>query len=214
VLTRAAFDLMFVQLYYACTPLVRDLLRRISTAEAGVPPSLTEQRLDASGVDGEAVWFAQSQSAKDDAVGLVQPSAEQMGTIRQLNQQCGPSRPLLMVNPQWKERDDPFDALSKKGGLLGALGNALGGKEKMETELAEIGFIDVYTLAEYVCRGSRICLHLSYPYGWTASYRNPETDGWVPLLKGAPQRPTYQEIEKALVDAEVPFRFTEFDEIV
>ena len=48
----------------------------------------------------------------------------------------------------------------------------------------------------------------------TVSYRNPDTDGWVALTKGASTRPTYQEVEEALVDADVPFRFTEFDEIV
>ena len=106
---------------------------------------------------------------------------------------------------------DPFDALSRKGGLLGALGNALGGKAAMDAELGELGFVDTYTLAEYVCRGSRICLQLAYPYGWTASYRNAETDGWVPLFSGAPGRPTYQDIEAALVEADVPFRYTEFD---
>ena len=201
-----------MQLYTACTPLVRDLLRKISTETAGVPPALSEQRLDPSGVDGEAVWFAQSNEAADDAVGLVQPSAERMQTIRTLDGQCGPKRPLLMVNPQWKERDDPFDALARKGGFLGALGNVLGGKAEMEEELERIGFVDTYTLAEYVCRGSRICLQLSYPYGWTASYY--DSSGWNSLLSGAPKRPTYQEIEDALKAADVPFRFTEFDEIV
>jgi hypothetical protein len=39
-------------------------------------------------------------------------------------------------------------------------------------------------------------------------------DAWVALLSGAAARPTYQEIEAALVAADVPFRFTEFDEIV
>jgi len=200
-----------MQLYAACTPLVRDLLRRLSTETAGVPPALTEQRLDPSGVDGEAVWFAQSSRPQDDAVGLVQPSAERMTTIRKLSNEAG-SRPVLLVNPQWEERDDPLDALSRKGGWQGALGNVLGGKAQMETELKEVlKFVDVYTLAEYVCRGSRICLQLSYPYGWTASYRDPENDTWVALLSGAETRPTYQEIEKALIDAEVPFKFTEFD---
>jgi len=200
-----------MQLYAACTPLVRDLLRKLSTEIAGVPPSLTEQRIDPSGVDGEAVWFAQSSRPQDDAVGIVQPSAERMATIRKLANEAG-TRPLLLVNPQWKERDDPLDALSRKGGLLGALGNVLGGKAAMETELKDdLRFVDVYTLAEYVCRGSRICLHLSYPFGWTASYREPETEKWVPLLSGAAARPIYQEIEQALIDAEVPFRFTEFD---
>lgn len=202
-----------MQLYFACSPLVRDLLRRLSKDVAGVPPSLTEQRLDASGVDGESVWFAQSSKPEDDAVGLVQPSAERMRDIAKLATDAG-GRPVMLVNPQWKERDDPLDALSRKGGLLGALGNFMGGKAAMEAELVELGFIEVYTLTEYVCRGSRICLQLAYPFGWTASYRNPETDGWVPLLSGAAERPTYQEIEAALVAADVPFRFTEFDDIV
>ena len=187
------------------------MLRRLSTEIAGVPPALREQRLDESGVDGEAVWFAESSRPENDAVGLVQPSAERMRTIRELSKQCGDSRPLLMVNPQWKERDDPLDALSRKGGFLGALGSVLGGKASMEAELAEMGFTNVYTLAEYVCRGSRICLLLAYPHGWSAFYRSAETDGRSPLLARAASRPTYQDIEQALIDAEVPFRFTEFD---
>lgn len=199
-----------MQLYSACSPLVRELMYRLSAEIAGVPPSLTEQRLDPSGVDGESVWFAQSSRPQDDGVALVQPSQERMDTIRKLSSDAG-ARPMLMVNPQWKERDDPLDALSRKGGLLGALGNALGGKAAMEKELEGLGFVEVYTLAEYVCRGSRICLQLSYPDGWGAHYRDPEQDEWRPLLKGAPARPTYQEIEAALIEADVPFRFTEFD---
>jgi len=202
-----------MQLFLACSPLVRDLLRRLSSEVAGVPPTLSEQRLDESGVDGESVWFAQSKEPRDDAVALVQPSAERLATIRKLGQDAG-ERLLLLVNPQWKERDDPLDALSRKGGFLGALGNFMGGKAALEEELKASNFVDLYTLAEYVCRGSRIVLHLSYPYGWTASYRNADTTGWVPLFSGAPNRPTYQEIEAALVEADVPFRFTEFDDVV
>ena len=52
---------------------------------------------------------------------------------------------------------------------------------------------------------------LAYPHGWTVSYRNPETEGWVPIVSGAATRPTYQEVEDALKAADVPFRFTEFD---
>jgi len=122
----------------------------------------------------------------------------------------------MLVNPQWKERDDPLDALSRKGGLLGMMGNFMGGKAALEAELETIGFTDVYTLAEYVCRGSRICLQLSYPNGWTAFYRKNDGEDaanfeWVPLLSGKELRPTYQEIEDALVAADVPFKFTEFD---
>merc|ERR1719453_2241840 len=152
-----------MQLYAACSPMVRDLLRRLSQETAGVPPALREQRIDASGVDGESVWFAQSSQPADDGVAMVQPMAESMATIRKLSADAG-ARPLLLVNPQWKERDDPLDALSRKGGFLGALGNFMGGKAAMEEELQTLGFSEVYVLAEYVCRGSRICLQLSYPY--------------------------------------------------
>ena len=202
-----------MQLYYACSPLVQKLLRKLSTEIAGVPPAFNEQRLDESGVDGESVWFAQSNKPQDDCVGLVQPSTERLETIRKLSADAG-GRPMLLVNPQWKERDDPLDALSRKGGLLGALGNFMGGKAALEAALDEIGFVNTYVLAEYVCRGSRICLQLAYPEGGTASYRNPETDGWVALTSGMERRPTYQEIEEALIAADVPFRFTEFDNIV
>ena len=198
-----------MQLYYACSPLVRDLLRRMSSDVAGVPPQLSEQRLDASGVDGESVWFAQSKVPADDAVALVQPSTEQLKRIQQLSVDAG-SRLLMLVNPQWKERDDPLDALSRKGGLMGALGNFMGGKQALEEALNSEGFVDTYVLAEYVCRGSRICLQLAYPHGWTASYRDPETETWKPLLSGAATRPTYQEIEDALKAADVPFRFSEY----
>ena len=159
-----------MQLYAACTPLVRELLRRLSNDVAGVPPSLREQRIDASGVDGESVWFAQSSKPEDDGVAFVQPMGESLATITKLSNEAG-KRPLMLVNPQWKERDDPLDALSRKGGLLGMMGNFMGGKAALEAELETIGFTDVYTLAEYVCRGSRICLQLSYPNGWTAFYR-------------------------------------------
>ena len=199
-----------MQLFAVCSPLVRDLLRKLSVECAGVPPSMTEQRLDTSGVDGESVWFGQSTQPKDDVIGLVQPTYERMPQIRKFAQDAG-SRPLLLVNPQWKERDDPLDALSRKGGFLGALGSVLGGNAQQEVELKEtLGFVETYTLVEYVCRGSRICLHLSYPHGWTASYRN-DSDEWVPMLSGQPTRPTYQEIEVALQDNDVPFKFSEFD---
>jgi hypothetical protein len=43
----------------------------------------------------------------------------------------------------------------------------LGGKAATEAELDRLGFVDVYTLAEYRCRGSLILLQLAYPHGWT-----------------------------------------------
>ena len=75
-----------MQLYYVCSPMVKDLLRMITPSEAGVPPALTEQRLDESRVDGESVWMVQSTAPRDDAVGLVQPTPERMGTMKEANE--------------------------------------------------------------------------------------------------------------------------------
>merc|ERR1712066_892382 len=137
-----------------------------------------------------------------------------MKTVTSISESAG-SRPVLLVNPQWKERDDPLDALSRRGGLLGSFGSFLGGKAATEAELGRLGYTDVYTLAEYRCRGSLILLQLSYPYGWTAFYRQGVADEeWKPLVAGAPARPTYQEVEEALKANDVPFRLTEFDSVV
>lgn len=202
-----------MQLFAVTSPLGRDLLRLLSSDIAGVPPALSESRLDKSGVDGESVWMAQSSRPQDDAVGFVQPSTEQLSTISKISEDAG-SRPVLMINPQWKERDDPLDALSRKAGLLGSLGNFLGGKAGTESQLKELGFRDVYTLAQYRCRGSLICLLLAYPYGWTAFYREGvDDDEWKSLITSE-TRPTYQEVEEALKAAGVPFRLTEFDSVV
>lgn len=203
-----------MQLFRAASPLARDLLRALSSDIAGVVPALTEQRLDKSGVDGESVWMAQSSRPQDDAVCFVQPSTEVIKQVSDIAANAGP-RPVLLMNPQWKERDDPLDALSRKGGLLGSLGSFLGGKAATEATLENLGFVDVYTLAQYRCRGSIIYLQLAYPNGWQAFYREGvEDDDWKPLIVGSSSRPTYQEVEEALKDAGVPFRLTEFDSIV
>ena len=51
---------------------------------------------------------------------------------------------------QWKERDDPLDALSRKGGLLGSLGNFLGGKVALSPVRAYTSFATVHVKLPYV----------------------------------------------------------------
>ena len=46
-------------------------------------------------------------------MGFVQPSTEQIVQIEAASKNAG-ERPILLCNPQWKERDDPLDALSRK----------------------------------------------------------------------------------------------------
>jgi len=202
-----------MQLFSVASPLIRELLMQLSTSVAGVPPTLREQRLDSSGVDGESVWLAESSQPQDDAMGFVQPSTEQIAQIEAASNNAG-ERPILLCNPQWKERDDPLDALSREKGWKGSLGNFLGGKASTEASLLELGFKDVYTLATYRCRGSLIFLQLAYPHGWTAFYREGVDDEtWKPLL-ASQARPVYKEVEDALKAADVPFRLTEFDSVV
>lgn len=47
-----------MQLYKACSPVVKDLVKKVSGDVGGVPPQIKEQRLDESGVDGESVIMA------------------------------------------------------------------------------------------------------------------------------------------------------------
>jgi hypothetical protein len=199
-----------MELFRSCSPVVRDLLRELSNDIGGVPPALTEQRLDESMVDGESLWSAQSSKPADDAMAFVQPSDERMEDIRSIASQAG-SRPVLIVNPQWRERDDLFDDLSRKGGLLGMFGNMVSGKGGRDKALAELGFTDVYKIAEYICRGSFVSLVFSYPYGWTAFYKDDVTQEWVSLFSGSKERPVYQDVEQALIDAGVKFKFNQFE---
>ena len=59
-----------MQLYGACSPLVRAVLRTASLND--LAPTMSEQRLDDSGVDGISLWTAQCQKAKDDMYAFVQ----------------------------------------------------------------------------------------------------------------------------------------------
>ena len=51
----------------------------------------------------------------------VAAASQVMKTVTSICETAG-ARPVLLVNPQWKERDDPLYALSRKGGLLGSFG--------------------------------------------------------------------------------------------
>merc|ERR1719353_2001110 len=106
-----------MELYRAASPLTRELLRRLSSSIAGVPPALNEQRLDASGVDSESVWMAQSSKPENDAVGFVQPSQEIF---------------------------DQVASLTRQAGILGALGGMLGGKRPLLEQLEQLSFLDLY----------------------------------------------------------------------
>lgn len=200
-----------IQLYGACSPVVRQLLRRVCFTLGGSEPKLSEQVVDDT--EGVGLWNAVSVQPENDAVAMVQPMFDQMKDIRKLDFQAGP-RPFLLVNPQWKETLDPFDGIAAEDGVVGAIGRYLGGKKDRNEDLNDMGFEEIYVISEYVSRGSRICLFKVYPYGWTAFYVDKKTQDWTVLMSGLTSRPSGQDVEQALIDAGVPFNFNEYTETV
>ena len=71
---------------------------------------------------------------------------------------------VLLVNPQWRETRDAYDTLGGREGLLGAVGNFLGGTSGAQRDLAKLGFQDVYLAQQFVVRGDDCQLIWAYPY--------------------------------------------------
>jgi hypothetical protein len=139
-----------MQLYGALSPLVRRLVQLLA------PPQQTavtrEQRIDVSGVDGISLWLSQLPSPRDDVSAFCQPSSETVDAVRQVCASAGP-RLVLLVNPQWRETSDAYDTLGGRGGLLGRVGNFLGGTSGARADMAELGFQDAYLVQQFVVRG-------------------------------------------------------------
>lgn len=178
-----------MQLYGACSPLVRRLLQLLA------PPQQTavtrEQRIDSSGVDGISLWLSQLPSPRDDVSAFCQPSSETVDAVRQVCASAGP-RLVLLVNPQWRETRDAYDTLGGRGGLLGRVGNFLGGTSGAQADMAALGFQDAYLVQQYVVRGDDCQIVLAYPYpSWvvytTVRPRRPRASRWLlPLTEAAP----------------------------
>uniref|UniRef100_A0A7S0HG21 DUF1995 domain-containing protein n=1 Tax=Hanusia phi TaxID=3032 RepID=A0A7S0HG21_9CRYP len=183
-----------MQLFFALSPVVRNLVRRCSKND--LAPRLQEQRLDESGVDGISLWTAECSSARDDIFAFCQPSTESMDDIRKVVKSAGP-RLVLAVNPQWRETMDGYDLLGKQDGLLGRIGNFLGGTSGARKELAELEFEDTFLLQQYVVRGSDCQIMKCYPSSsWFVFSRNDE--GKDVFVGKQETRPSYQDIERLL----------------
>jgi len=183
-----------MQLFNIASPLTRNLLRRLNDAA----PQLQEQRLDESGVDGISLWMAQYSQAKDDVSAFVQPNTEVIDSVAQICKSAGP-RLVLIVNPQWRETADGYDLLGSKEGLLGQIGNFLGGTAGARKEVSDLGFEDTYLIQQYVVRGDDCQIIKAFPYPNWVVYTSTD-DGKKVMLGEQATRPTYQDIE-ALLEA-------------
>lgn len=194
-----------MELYYAITPVVKDWLKMLSPNAAGLPPRLVEQRLDESGVDGEALWSSQCASAADDISMLVQPSVEVESAIRQVCESAG-SRLVVMVNPQYRESDDTLDYISKSGGFFSSVAGFLGGKAKFVKMLdEEIGFVDTFSLQSFVVRGSEVKYYKTYPFDWRIFVVGDE--GEDIYLGESKSRPDYNKIDALLEENGVALKY-------
>lgn len=181
-----------MQLFNVCSPLTRNLLRRLNDAA----PQLKEQRLDESGVDGISLWMAQYSNAREDISAFVQPNTEIMDSVAEVCKSAGP-RLVLIVNPQWRETADGYDLLGSKDGLLGKIGNFLGGTAGARKEIKDLGFEDTYLIQQYVVRGDDCQIIKAYPYENWVVYTTSD-DGQKVMLGEQAGRPTYQDIEQLL----------------
>mmetsp|Transcript_33000 Transcript_33000/g.83279 ORF Transcript_33000/g.83279 Transcript_33000/m.83279 type:complete len:339 (-) Transcript_33000:276-1292(-) len=181
-----------MQLFFACSPITRAFLRRLSSTAGGVGAKCTEQRLDESGVDGVSLWTAQAEKAADDMSAFCQPNGETLDAVEQVCKSAGP-RLVLMINPQWRETMDSYDELGNKEGLIGAFGRFLGGTTGDRQRVADLGFKDTYLIQEYVVRGDDCRIVKSYPYPDWYAYTSDDDEKLVCLGKQK-SRPTYQDI--------------------
>jgi len=186
-----------MQLYGACRPLARDLLRKIGEARDD-KPSLREQRLDVSGVDGESLLVAEGESARNDASLFIQPSSEIQKTIESVCAAAGP-RLVLTLNPQFRDVDDTLDFLAKKTGLLGSIGGFLGGKAAFTDSMDSLGFQETFSLQEFVVTGTQVRIFKAYPFGWRIfALSDRDDEPAISLGSSGETRPDYNVIAEVL----------------
>lgn len=199
-----------MQLYRACVPTCRTILRKLSGTTGGVPPRIMEDRsIDESGVDGCGLLLTQSNASPlDDVSCFVQPTQEviQNNIVRRLCEQAGEDRLVLLVNPQWRDRDDALDTVSKNTGLLGSFASFLGGKGNVLSQLTELGFQNAYTMEGYVCKGGNIRLLKRFDSDWIVFAENDSLTDYI-MVGTSTARPTYQDCEKMLDEKGISLKY-------
>lgn len=195
-----------MQLYRAAAPTCQEILRRFSRDTAGVPPKMIEDRsVDESGVDGVGLWLTQSSLPLNDVSCFVQPTQETVDAVETIHAQAGP-RLVALMNPQWRNADDALDAASKSGGVLGGFASFLGGKGRSLERLDRMGFVNVYTLEGYVCKGGNVRMVKRFDSDWAVFAENDAGTGYVPV--GTSEgRPTYQDVEAMLDDKGIALKY-------
>jgi Domain of unknown function (DUF1995) len=201
-----------MQLYRAAAPTTERLLRQVATLNTGGSglARISEDRsVDESGVDGVGLFTMSDNSIQC----YVQPTQEIIDDVvtRSLSPSASPL--VVLLNPQWRQVDDALDTASKGEGFLSGLASMLGGKGGTLKRIRDAGFVPVYTLEGYVCRGANVRLLSVYDSNaspsslpWSVFCERDNGESFVPVGT-SPVRPTYQDVERMLTDADIGYKY-------
>ena len=102
--------------------------------------------------------MVQAALPKDDSCAVILPTAETLqSSVFDLDKQVGPSRDLILVNPQYRRRSD-------FGGLFGSSGDNI-------VDYVETTFLPTFSLTNLICEGELIRILRTYPGPWRVFVR-------------------------------------------
>jgi Domain of unknown function (DUF1995) len=145
------------QMMEAADPLVDQILKQ-ATPGGDTSCALRKVIIDPS--DGVGAVFAQAESAKDDSCTVLLPAAETVPKLQELEAQVGPTRNLIVVNPQWKRRSD-------FGGFGTFFGQQAGQRDADFVERFE----PTFSLTNMICECESIRILRTYPGMWRVYLR-------------------------------------------
>ena len=191
-----------MQLYRAAAPMTEMIMRELSS-DAGLPSRIKEDRsVDESGVDGVSLFRTEDGKSTF----WLQPTQENIGGMEESAAKANQDELVVLVNPQWRLVDDALDSASKNEGFLGGLANFLGGKGGALKRLKDAGFVPVYTLEGYVCRGANVRLLQVLDSDWTVFCERDNGETFI-RVGSSKNRPTYADVEQMLQESDIGYKY-------
>lgn len=143
------------QMMQAAAPMVEQIMAGLGISDQ----DLQKLCLDAS--DGVYAWMGQAEKATNDCVFVLLPTAECVNSIRKLEEQVGPKRNLVLVNPQWKRRSD-------FGGFFGV--------DEASARYAE-HYQPTFSLTNLICEGESVRILHNHNNPWRVYLREELSNG-------------------------------------
>jgi hypothetical protein len=193
-----------MMLYRAVLPTAQSIMRRY--LQKITTSSITERIMEDRSVDESGVDGVSKLTAGNVLTCWLQPTQE---TAQDYILQSSPSNVegiQVILNPQWRQVDDALDTASKGDGMFAALASFLGGKGETLKNLAQDGYVPVYSLEGYVCRGSNVRLLQVLDSDWAVFCERDDGDSFL-SIGSCPNRPTYQQVEEMLDNSSIGYKY-------